>query len=392
MLIHFLALSLSTLGQIEKVPIVLNYENSSGEKGITIFEYDGNNRLIKARWQLKDTSRWSTNYYLYNSKNQLVEKYREFSDGMTSSLKYEYDEKRNKVVELFSRSDGVSGKSTFEYNKNGVLNKINCNKYYGWFDGGINYYSDEDNRLSSAELLRNATKIGTIHFTYFKDGQLKTEKWITPEWNQTLSWEYIELPKSCTSSNVFIKENSRFRLHLESYSFSQENGGPSFFRYAEDGKLIQKTFERSDKLTTETFYEYDSRGLLTKSFRNYNNGKAAEFSYEFNKIRQLINRNGKYSNGEFSSEQYFFTENGDLASAIWKNFDNWLSGEINFKLAKSGNIQSGFFKGEEFDATIDFTYDVFGNLSEIVWHFPFGKTQTYQFKFQDLLNTLYISE
>ena len=77
----------------EEYPIILNYENSSGEKGISFFEYDGNNRLIKGWWQLLDSSRYSANFYLYNSKNQLVEKYREFSDSLTSSVKYTYNKK-----------------------------------------------------------------------------------------------------------------------------------------------------------------------------------------------------------------------------------------------------------------------------------------------------------
>ena len=127
-LILFSACSPDLCCQTIQVPIVLNYENSSGEKGITIFEYDGNQRLIKARWQLSDASRWSTNYYFYNSKDQLIEKYREFSDGMTSRLNFEYNEKGYKVAEIFSRSDGIFGKSTFLYNNAGILEKINCNK------------------------------------------------------------------------------------------------------------------------------------------------------------------------------------------------------------------------------------------------------------------------
>jgi len=377
------------LGQPSEVPIVLNYDNSSGEKGITIFEYDGNGKLIKARWQLRDTSRWSTNYYIYNNKNQLLEKYREFSDGITSSVIYRYNEQGNKVSEKFSRSDGVSGESVFKYNKDGVLEKIHCNKYKGWFDGEIRYYSDKDKKLIKGDLLRDNNKTGTIQFSYTKDGQLKTEKWITPNWNQTLSWDYIKCPKSFTSSNVFIRENSRFRLYFEGFSFNQETGGPSYFEYSEDGKLIQKTFERSDNLTTETFFEYDNDGLLTRSFRNYNNGKAAEFTYEFNKNRKLVKRRGKFPDEIFSYEEYFYSENGILLKAIWKNFDNWLSGEITFTHDHGGNLNSGVFKGEEFNATIDFQYNEFGNLAEIVWNFSFRKTQSYHFEYQDLFYEQY---
>jgi len=378
--------------QMKKVPIFLNYENSSGEKGITIFEYDGNKRLVKARWQLKDTSRWSTNYYFYNNKNQLIEKYREFSDGLTSRVTYEYNEVGNKVSETFWRSDDVSGKSTFLYNKEGILEKIDCIKYNGWFDGEIMYSSDEDNKLISARLLKNGVNIGTIRLNYTNDDYLKTEKWITPEWNQTFTWDYTEIPQTCTSSNIFIKENTRFRLYFEGYSFNRETGGPSFFDYTEDGLLLQKTFERSDNLTTETFFEYDNKGLLLKSFRNYNNGNAAEFTYEFNNYRQLVKRRGKFTDEKYSLEQYFYNEKGELTHATWENFDNWLTGTLTFKNSNNGSIESGIFKGEEFNASLVFKYNEFGNLAEIVWHFSFGKKQTYQFEYQDLINEQYIAE
>ena len=39
--------------------IKLHYENSSGEKGTTNFQYDKKHKLIKAIWSLDDNSRYS---------------------------------------------------------------------------------------------------------------------------------------------------------------------------------------------------------------------------------------------------------------------------------------------------------------------------------------------
>jgi len=370
--------------QTQNVPIILNYKNSSGERGISFFEYDGNKRLIKGRWQLADTSRWSLNYYRNNTKYRLIEKYREFSDGITSSLTYKYNDKGDKIAELFSRSDGVYGESTFEYNESGNLVKIQCRKYSGWFDGEIIYSSTSNNKPISAEIRRDGKKLGTIELKYSKDGQLKSEKWITPQWNQTFTWEFTQLQPSYTSSNVFIPENSRFRLSSEKYSYNEETGGPSYFTYNKSGKLIKKTFVRSDSLKTETLYEYNPDGILTSSKRNYNNGETAEFTYKHNSKRQLTQRICKHSTGKTAKENYFYSEDGILKIAEWKNFDFWLTGTITFKQAKNGPIISGTFKGEKFDADLDFNYDDFGNLSKIVWNFSFGKTQTYEFKYTEV--------
>lgn len=360
-------------------PVILNYKNSSGEKGISFFEYDGNQRMIKGWWQLLDSSRWSVNYYIYNTNNQLVEKYREFSDGITSSLKYEYNSQGIKIAEDFSRSDGVAGKSTFEYNNNGALVKIHCNKYSGWFDGEIIYTSGKNGNPKSGEIFRGNKKLGDIQFEYTKDGNLKIEKWITPNWSQTFDWEYARLPKSYTSSNVFIKENNRFQLAEENYSYNGETGGPSFFTYDNNGKLIQKTFVRSDSLKTITSYEYDKKGILQKSVRKYNDGSTTTFGYEYNKNRQLIKRWFNHSKGTTGYENYFYNENGTLQKAILKNFDNWLTGEIIFESARNRNLKNGIFKGEKFDAELNFEYDGFGNLIAITWNFSFGKSQVYQF-------------
>jgi hypothetical protein len=362
-------------------PIILNYENSSGEKGISFFEYDGTNRLIKGWWQLLDSTRYSTNFYFYNSKNQLVEKYREFSDSLTSSVKYTYNKKGWKIAEDFTRSDGISGKSVFEYNKKGALQKIVCNKFNGWFDGEIHYKTGKNQKVVSGEIFRNNQKLGDIEMKYSANGNLISEKWITPNWSQTFTWEYKKLPVLYSCSNVFIPENNRFRLVEENYLFNDKTGGPSFYTYNNQGKLTEKTFVRSDGLKTSTTFLYRKNGLLKKSFRKYNSGKSAKFQYSFNKNRKLGKRNFKNLRGKKGNERYFYDELGLLKKAVWNNFDHWISGEIVFDHKKNGQVKSGKFYGKPVDANILFEYDKHGNLISIFWHFADGNKQEYQFKY-----------
>ena len=364
----------------------LLYTNTSGEKGVSFFEYDGTSKLIKGRWQLKDTSRWSANFYHYNEKNQLIEKYREFSDSMTSSLKYEYDTEGKKIAEIFSRSDGRAGKSVFKYSGSGRLEKIICNKYNGWFDGIIIIKTWQGKNPLTADIFRDDEKVGYINYGYNELGNLKKEYWdFNGSWSQTFIWVYEPVKRTYTSSNVFISENSRFRLTKENYSFNGETGGPSFFTYSENGTLEEKIFIRSDSLKTRTTFEYDEEGILIQSFRHYSNGKTGVFTYEFNADRKLVSRLFKRSDGVDGNEKYTYNSEGQLIKAEWENFDNWLSGTITFEHNRAGLISKGYFKGEDgFDAELIFSYDNYGNLSKIHWDFSFGKTQTYWFEYSQL--------
>jgi len=118
----------------------LYYEDSSGEKGLTTFNYNDEGILEKAIWEFSDGTRTSLNIYKHDAKGNLINKTREFSDSLTSNQSYEFDEKGNLIVEYFERSDSVSGITTYEYNKKGRLEKANCNGLNGWFFWRNNLY------------------------------------------------------------------------------------------------------------------------------------------------------------------------------------------------------------------------------------------------------------
>jgi len=57
-------------------------------------------------------------------------------------------------------------------------------------------------------------------------------------------------------------------------------------------------------------------------------------------------------------------------------------GKITFEYDSENKLKSGFFKGENnFDADLSFEVDKNENLTKIHWDFSFGKTQTYEFKY-----------
>lgn len=181
-------------GDIEFRLIKLHYENLSGEKGLTTLFYNEKGVMYRAHWELLDRSRSSENYYTYDENENLIKKYREFSDGIKSTQIYKYDKKGKLISEHFNRSDGVTGTANYEYDENEKLIKAICNGLAGWFYGIIMYEYDADEIKTKGIIEKNEKQIGTIYFEYDSDGNLIKEYWDFPgSWSQTFIYEYEEL-------------------------------------------------------------------------------------------------------------------------------------------------------------------------------------------------------
>ena len=171
--------------------VKLHYENSSGGKGVTIFEYSENGIMNKVKWKLLDESRNSSNFYEYDEDGNLIKKYREVSDGITSTQLYEYDKNENLINEYFQRSDGISSITKYEYDENRNLIKANCEGLNGWFYGVINYSNDENGNKLKADIIQKNEKTGTIDYSCNENGNLIGEYWdLSGKWNKTFIYEY----------------------------------------------------------------------------------------------------------------------------------------------------------------------------------------------------------
>ncbi len=366
----------------------LYYENASGEKCLSTYEYDENGFIINAVWEQLDKSRNSLNFYSHNENGNLIRKYREYSDRIFSEETYFYDVNGNLIKENFYRSDGVSGITEYEYDKNGFITKAICDKLKGWISGEIFYKCDKDGKKTRADYKRDGENIATIEYTYDTNGNLIKEYWdFNGQWSQTFNYKYDIFStvdsKQYTSSNVFIRNNCDYRISGENYVYSDGSGGPSKFEYDETGKLIQKHYDHSNGLFTKTTFLYDFNGRLTKSYRLYSSGLSGVFSYEFNENGKLLKRIFRCSDGRDGEETYKYDESGKLTGGVWKNFDSWLTGTLTVTYDKDGLKEKAFFKGENsFDADITFDVDDNGNLTKIHWDFSFGDSQTYTFEYE----------
>lgn len=364
--------------------IKLHYENRSGEKGTTNFQYDKQNKLIKALWALDDNSRHSINYYEHDSKGNLISAYRDFSDGLTSFERFKYDTLGNKVYEYFCRSDSISGSASHIYNKNQLI-QSNFIKYKGWLSGKLEFQYNTKNKKEKGILLKGNDVICEIHYNYDSIGNLIWEFWdFNGKWSQTFSYTYKKKEQpSRFYASPFLSGKSNFRISNENYTFNDEIGGPSIYYYDEQNLLTRKVFIRSDSLTTNTFYGYDSERKLVASKRIYSDSTVAKFTYVYDENRNLIFRNFFRADTLYGFESYLYNSEDILIKAYLKNFDGWLSGTINFKPDELGKIATGEFIGQDgFNATIIFLYNQESLVSKIKWAFSFGKYQEYNFEYE----------
>jgi len=361
----------------------MNYSNSSGEEGLTILHYRRDGVLGSEVWMLRDHSRHSANYYIYDTAGLAVEKYREFSDALTSTETFAYDEAGRRLQETFARSDGIAGTATYQWDEEGRLLTADCNEYKGWFSGHI-AYEHEGERLTGATMTRENQTIGNIDYTYNHAGHLITEVWdFGGKWSQTFSYEYEPIPKRVFgASSPLMIMNTRFVVTGEDYDYNSEGGGPSRYDYGDEGRLEKKVYQRADGLTTETTFTFDDLGNLVTSDRVYHDGRTADFSYTYDDALRLTGKTFQRSDGQQGFEAYSYDRLGRLGKAVYRNMDFWLNGTITFAYDCWGYLDGGHFAGEDdFDAELEIETDSYGNVLTVAWAFSFDKTQTYTFKY-----------
>ena len=320
------------------------YTNTGGEQGTSTMYYGRDGALIGEFWTLDDGSRWSGNCYVLDELRRPVEKYRTFSDSLTSLETFAHDDAGRRISETFERSDGPAGTATYRWSDDGRLLSAQCENWKGWLTCGIEYAHDGD-RLASARITSGDRQAGGISYRYDADGHLLSETWdFGGRWSQTFTYEYEPEPKRIfDASSPLLSRNPRYRVSAENYDFDGKSGGPSHYEYGPDGRLLRKIFERDDGLRTETTFVFDGSGNLVSSHRAYDDGRTADFTYEYDAARRLAGKTFRRSDGAEGSEQYGYDRFGRLASASYRNLDFWLNGTITFAYDDRGHLSGGRF-------------------------------------------------
>ncbi len=365
----------------------LDYENPTGEKGTTYFDYESNGLSNLSLWELTSGLRFSLNFHYYDSNGNLIKKFREYSDHKNTLQLYTYNNKNKLIAEEFILQDTSRGISNFEYDSNGNMIRINCIAYNGWLNGTINIGYDESGLRKKGELFQKGKRSAEIFYTYDENNNLIKEEWkFANGWYQIFNYIYeladSKTKTSYTSSNPFIT-NETACIVKENYQFGDKQSGPSFYKYDQQKKLSEKVFERSDGFKTNTFYIYNSKGVLQSAFRRFSNGNCALFRYEFNDNRKMTLKEFFRNDKVYGKEIFIYNSSGKLTEGEFINSDFWLTGKLFFKVSEDGIITHGTYKDvNNYSAGIEFKYNNERNVTSIDWKFSNGMKQSYQFEYK----------
>ena len=390
----FMVLILAATAQAQLWPtysdvrlVRMPYESSSGEKAVTVCQYDRAGRLCTTLWHLADSSRYSVAYHLYDVNGFMTEKVRSFSDSLKSLETYTHDAQGRLIQEDFKRSDGVGGTGRFGWSEDGRLLWAEGDKYKGWFTGRIDHVYEGD-RLVRSDITRNGRPMGNIAYRYNGAGHMIWSHWDlgNGQWTQTFTYEWEPTPKVIPAvTNPFTAMNPRFRCIDEHYDFNGATRGASRSEYDASGRLMRKVYEFGDEYRSVTTYTYNDQGDLINTHRDQKDGSFMDFVYAFNAGGRLTERSFKRSDGVEGFERFHWDRLGRLVGADYQNMDFWLSGKLTFTHDGWGRLATGHFAGENgFDAEIVFDTDVHGNVTRMHWILSFGKTQTYYFEYAPL--------
>lgn len=368
--------------EVKYRPVRLYYENSGGERGITHYYYDLQERNYLAVWQLEDSSRSSMNTHVLDSAGRVVTKSRRYSDGITSVQHYQYSPQGKLLREDFSRSDGVEGVAEYIYGEEGRLLRADCRGLNGWFYGRIEYIWKNGNK-AGARILKDSDTIGSIRYAY-EDGRLLEETWdFNGQWEQVFRYEYQESSRrTFTCPEAFVRESPWFRLSSVHYLSDGEPAGSAFYSYDRNGKPEGMEFVDPGGETRWTGFEFDTAGLLDRSTTEYGDDRQVECLYWFSVDRKLLVRTIRGPGEEQGSETYRYND-GKLDHGEYINARGGLTGILDFEQDEQGLIRTAIFSGEDgTDARLEYSYDRNYNLSCLQWEFSTGQTRTLEFTYE----------
>jgi RHS repeat-associated protein len=207
-------------------------EKTDGEGNITLYQYDGRNRLTT----VTDPDR-KTTIYTYDDRDNLIT----LTDGENHTTAFEYD--RNNRLTKETRPMGEE--TTYQYDENGNLiektDAKNQKIVYTYDDAGrletIEYYSSTD----------HTTPTKTVTFTYDKLGNILTYSDGTTNAAYTYDDAYRKTTET-TDYGAFIKTNT--------YTYN-DNGTKKTFT-GPDGITYTYTYDDNNKISSVTIPDQGS--------------------------------------------------------------------------------------------------------------------------------------
>lgn len=330
----------------------------SNQDGKTVdFTYDGAGR----RTTFTDEEGVTTNY-TYDAKGQITK----ITDGLGHSRSYTYDKKgriltetdeNNKTTQFAYNNTGQMVKvidplnyfSEYEYNKNGrLIKEINANLEPTW------YTYDKLGRVTKIKDSNNHE----THFTYDKESRIKTVR----DRNQnTTIYDYdgngnvvkATDPKGVVTNFSYDPMN---RIQKLTGSRNGANQQTVLYQYDKRG-LLTKTISAMNE---EVILEYDGNGNLTRKVDE--DGYETLYEYTKTNLTQMV----RYADGK--TADFYYNGRGELVS-----MEDW-TGTTEIVRDALGQIEK---VTDSFGGETGYTWDPVGNRKNVTY--PNGDKATYTY-------------
>ena len=190
-------------------------------------------------------------------------------------------------------------------------------------------------------------------------------------------------------SQPFGDASAGFRITKLEYYNSNGEKACTYFNYSKDNILNRAYWVLDDKSRSSiNLYEYDSKGCLISSFREFSEGLTSYelFSYDSpgNKISERFYRSDSVSG--FAS--YTYSDNR-IIQADFKNHKGWLNGTVIYKYDGQKKKESAeLMKDGNIICHISYEYDENNNLSKESWDFINKWNQTFIYHYEKMDNII----
>ena len=153
-----------------------HYTQDGETGGPSRYQYDTDGRLVEKEYTRSDGLSTRTTYD-YDSTGILRSSSREYHDGITAAFNYWYSIDRKLLVRTFERSDGRRGSETYRYDDLGLLANAEWDQFDGWLSGMLTFHHDERGLLKSAKFEGDDGFDADLRFEYDLNQNLSAIIW-----------------------------------------------------------------------------------------------------------------------------------------------------------------------------------------------------------------------
>jgi hypothetical protein len=153
-----------------------HYTYLGGTGGISHYQYDDEGRLTGKEFLRSDGLSTRTTYQ-YDSTGILRSSHKEYPEGITADFHYWYSIDRKLLVRTFERSDGGRGSETYRYDDQGLLVSGDWENFDDWLTGKLTFSHEEKGLLKTGTFRGDDDFDADLSFEYDLNQNLTAINW-----------------------------------------------------------------------------------------------------------------------------------------------------------------------------------------------------------------------